>query len=84
MSYYYLTVRSVTYAQRGEQILSRRGIRCTIRRTPRFMEEQGCGYCLRLRSTDAGAAVQILADAGVPIRKVYVQRPDGQYEELVL
>lgn len=84
MRSYYITVRSVTYAQRGEQILSRRGFRCTIQRTPRWMEEQGCGYCLRVWTMDAGEAVRTLLDAQLPIRKVYVQREDGKLEELTV
>ena len=48
------------------------------------MEEQGCGYCLRVWTEDALQAAELLREAGVPIRKVYVQRPDGQLEELPL
>ena len=84
MKSYYITVRSVTYAQRGEQLLTRRGIRCVVQRTPRWMEEQGCGYCLRVWTMDAGEAVRILEDAGLPIRKVYARRSDGSLEELTV
>ena len=37
MKFYYITFRSVTYAQRGEQILHKEGIRCTLLRTPKWM-----------------------------------------------
>ena len=84
MKFYYITVRSVTFAQRGERILTGKGIRCTVQRTPRWMEEQGCGYCLRVWTDQIGQAVQLLNEAGVPIRKVYVQGPDGQLEERTL
>lgn len=84
MKSYYITVRSVTYAQRGEQILTRHGIRCAIQRTPRWMEEQGCGYCLRVWTVDVGEAVRILLDAQLPIRKVYARRGDGGLEELTI
>ena len=60
MNQYFITFRSVTMAQRGEGTLKRKGIRCTLQRTPRWMEEQGCGYCLRLRQEDAGQALQQL------------------------
>ena len=46
------------------------------------MEEQGCGYCLRLWTQDAGPAVERLQNSRVPMRKLYVQRSDGQLEEL--
>ena len=39
-----ITFRSVTPAQRGEAILKREGINCTLQRTPRSMQEKGCGY----------------------------------------
>lgn len=84
MRYYYLTFRSVTHAQRGERVLSGEGIRCQLLRTPRWMEEQGCGYCLRLWTEDAAGAVEALRRSRVPLRKVYVQRHDGQLEELAL
>ena len=82
MKFYYITFRSVTYAQRGEAVLQKAGIRCTLLRTPKWMEEQGCGYCLRLWTRDAGPAVERLHANRVPMRKLYVQRGDGQLEEL--
>lgn len=81
MKFYYITFRSVTYAQRGEQILQKEGIRCTLLRTPKWMEERGCGYCLRLWTDKVGPAVQLLRKAQVSLRKVYVQNKEGQLEE---
>ena len=81
MKFYYITFRSVTHAQRGERLLTGSGIRCVLLRTPRWMEEQGCGYCLRLWSDGPEEAVAILRRGKVPMRKVYAQRPDGQLEE---
>ena len=84
MSYYYITFRSVTYAQRGERTLQAAKIRCTLQRTPRWMEEQGCGYCLRLRTKELAPAAELLAREGVPFRKLYVQKAQGQLEEVTL
>ena len=81
---YLITFRSVTPAQRGESLLRRNAIDCTLRRTPRWMEEQGCGYCLRLRTADVMPAVQLLRAAQVPFRRVYVQTLDGEVEEVRL
>ena len=83
MRFYYITFRSVTYAQRGEAVLNGANIRCTLLRTPKWMEEQGCGYCLRLWTADARPAVERLRAHRVPLRKIYVQRQDGQLEELL-
>ena len=84
MKFYYITFRSVTFAQRGEKALTSSGIRCTLLRTPRWMEEQGCGYCLRLRTDDILSAVRLLRAAQVPFRRVYGQLPDGEVEEVHL
>ena len=84
MKFYYITFRSVTYAQRGEKVLSGTNIRCTLLRTPKWMEEQGCGYCLRLWTSDATPAVERLRQNKVPLRKIYTQRSDGQLEEVTL
>ena len=84
MRFYYITFRSVTFAQRGEKALKNGGIRCTLQRTPRWMEEQGCGYCLRLWTEDVTPAVDRLREERVPMRKVYSQREDGKLEELTV
>ena len=77
----YITFRSVTYAQRGERVLMGAGIGCTLQRTPKWMEQQGCGYCLRLWTQDVRPALEALRTAQVPLRKVYLQARDGQLEE---
>ena len=84
MKLYYITFRSVTYAQRGEKVLNGANIRCTLMRTPKWMEEQGCGYCLRLWTSDATAAVERLRESWIPLRKIYAQRSDGQLEEVTI
>lgn len=81
MKFYYITFRSVTFAQRGERALQQEGIRCTLLRTPKWMEQRGCGYCLRLWTADVVPALDALRRAGVPLRRVYLQQRDGQLEE---
>ena len=84
MKNYYITFRSVTYAQRGEKALAAAGISCALMRTPRWMEEQGCGYALRLHTSDVFPAVDLLRQKQIPLRKIYAQRADGQMEEVTL
>ncbi len=67
----YITFRSVTPAQRGQRILNQAGIYCTLQRTPRNLQEQGCGYCLRLRPGDTVNAVEVLRGNGVLYSRVY-------------
>ena len=84
MSMYFITFRSVTPAQRGEGLLRKNGLRCTLARTPRWMEEKGCGYCLRLPPKRIQEAVGLLRTGQVPFRKIYCQRDDGSVEEVLL
>lgn len=79
----FITFRSVTFGQRGQRLLEGNGIHCALQRTPRWMEEQGCGYCLRLHSGDCGAAAQLLRAHQVRFRKVYRQTEDGLEEVAV-
>ncbi len=84
MKQYYITFRSVTYAQRGEKLLGRNAIRCSLLRAPRWMEEQGCGYALKIWTRDVTEAVQQLRSAQLPLRRIYVQAGDGQLEEITV
>ena len=84
MKTYFVTFRSVTFAQRGESVLQKAGIGCKLQRTPRWMEAQGCGYCLRLNVKDVAAAMELLRQKQVPMRKLYLQLEDGNVQEVQL
>ena len=79
-----ITFRSVTVAQRGERTLRSGGVDGALQRTPRWMEERGCGYCLRVKPQDASRAVQLLRMAGVAFSKVLSTQEQGKAEELAL
>ena len=83
MSNYCITFRSVTLAQRGERALAREGQHCTVARTPRWMEERGCGYCLRLDSGDVERAVAVLEGQQIHFSKIYTTI-DGKPEDRLL
>lgn len=78
----YITFRTVTVAQRAERLLKSKGIDCMLQRTPRWMEERGCGYCLRLRPTDVPESLRRLKEGSIPFSKVYTQRSNGAVEEM--
>ena len=80
----FITFRSVTFAQRGERVLQKAGIDCVLQRTPKWMEAQGCGYCLRLGMQDAKTGVDLLRRQQVPMKRVYLQLEDGQMQEVQL
>lgn len=76
-----ITFRSVTFAQKAERALKKAGITCTMQRTPRELSQRGCGYCLRLRGTDAMAAVQLLREQEISYGKTYALIDSGRMEE---
>ena len=82
MNVYFITFRSVTYGQQGERLLKGSGVRCGLQRSPRWMEEQGCGYALRIWAAKIEPAAALLADRQIPMRRTYLQRQDGQLEEI--
>ena len=82
MRFYFITFRSVTYAQRAEKLLTQRGIRVSLMRTPRWMEEQGCGYALKLWSGDIAPVVKLLRENRLQLQKVYFQQENGELEEV--
>lgn len=79
-----ITFRSVTFAQRGERVLRSNRIACRMQRTPKHLTERGCGYCLRLQSTDIPAAMEFLRREKLPYEKVYAVKEDGSTQEWTL
>ena len=84
MRVFFITVRSVTFGQRAESVLKKGGFFVSLQRTPRWMEEQGCGYALKLMTVDIASAVSLLRENKIQLRRVYVQLEDGQMEEVIL
>lgn len=84
MKYCFITFRSVTFGQQGERLMQRNGIQALLQRTPNWMEQRGCGYCLRMKERDIAAAVQLLRENRVDFRRVYQRTEEGKLEELAL
>ncbi len=84
MRRFFVTFRSVTYAQRGERLLRQAGLGVSLQRTPRQMEERGCGYSLGIQEQEVDQALRLLRQAQVPFRKVYLREGDGNLEEVRL
>ena len=84
MGFYMFTFRSVTPSQRAERILKNSGYSCRLGRTPRWMEEQGCGYSLKIFDGEPTDVAMLLKNNGVAYRKIYLQKESGNMEELKL
>lgn len=82
MKVFFITFRSITYAQRGEQTLARAQVKCRIRRTPRWMEERGCGYGLEVTAPELTDVMTLLREQGIPWRKTWLLHRSGEVEEL--
>ena len=59
----WILVKTVTYAMKGRDVLTARGIPCKIERVPKT-KETGCGYALSVRG-DILYAENILQQNGV-------------------
>lgn len=79
-----ITFRSVTPAQRGESLLRREGIACTLQRTPKNLADQGCGYSLRLRCDRLTEATELMRRKGIAFRKAYRITEAGIPGEILL
>ena len=77
-----ITFRSITPVQRAEAILRRSGIRCGLQRTPKWMEEQGCGYSLRVPLSQIYPALDLIRGQNIQFRRVYYLRENGTAEEM--
>ena len=71
MKYYYITFRSVTYAQEGERVLRQAGIHAYLRRTPARMAKRGCGYTVVVRARDETRAKALFDREAVAYQNLY-------------
>jgi len=79
-----ITFRSITPAQRAEQVLRSKGISCRMLRTQRWMEARGCGYSLNLPIFLAMQAVELLRENQIPFQKIYQIQAGSKPEEMQL
>ena len=82
MKTFFLTFRSITQAQRAERAFAKAGMAVILRRTPRWMEERGCGYGVEVKGPELTACLEVLRRERIPFRKSYLLHPDGVAEEL--
>lgn len=73
MKMFCITFRSITPAQRAHRLLRMQNIDCVLQRTPRWMEERGCGYCLRMRPEAVQRAAALLRENELSFSKIYAE-----------
>lgn len=77
----YVTFRSITQAQRGREILEKDGISVELLRTPRNLQEKGCGYHLSVPESCLARALLLLRGGQAAYSRVYCKKADGIVEE---
>lgn len=80
MKDYLITFRSITLAQRAQAAMEGESVRCRLRRTPRWMEERGCGYAVEARLAALEQGTDILKNRGIGWKKAYLLTGDGVEE----
>ncbi|PWL72708.1 MAG: hypothetical protein DBY25_02370 [Clostridiales bacterium] len=68
-----ILLRSITYAYKARDYLSRRGINVSVMRTPAAFTKCGCGYSIRVRQ-DAELVAEMLERIGIKV--VGIERVD--------
>lgn len=79
---YLLTFKSLTYAQRGLNILSRAGIVGDIVRTPKSISSAGCGYGIRISGKDYIKANDLLSAVLIFPERIFSIDRSGKYSEV--
>ena len=82
MSDYFFTFRSVTAAMKGSRALERAGIKSALSRTPKSLQQQGCGYSLRVRAEALRQAQEILIKEEARFHKIYRKDAKEQWLEV--
>lgn len=78
MEKYYMTFRSVTYAQKGQRALEQEGLTCFLQRAPKWMSSRGCGYAVEVK--DIRTAAEILKRENAPWEKAFGVRGSKTWE----
>ena len=80
MSQICVTFRSITAAQNVARALEQAGLPAQVLRTPRALQEQGCGYCVRAPA-EPETIRQLLTDERIAFRRLYRRGADGAWQE---
>lgn len=67
----FITFRSITPAQRAQRLLRHSGIEAVLQRTPGYLRERGCSYCLRIDPKDTDRALLQLEGSDISYSKFY-------------
>lgn len=73
--------KSLTHAQRASKHLDKYGISTVISRPPMEINENSCGYSLKIQEHFLNKAIELLMEIDITHFKVYVCTTEGTYKE---
>ncbi|MCX7615258.1 MAG: DUF3343 domain-containing protein [Clostridiales bacterium] len=76
--------KSLTHAQRASKYLEKNGISTIISRPPMEINENSCGYALKIQEHFLNKAILMLKEVEISNFKVYVCTTNGTYKERIL
>lgn len=79
----FLTFEGVSSAMQAERVLRAAGLPVGVAPLPPAIRA-GCGFCLRLRRGDVGAARRALSAAGIPAGAAYQKAARAEAPEYLL
>ncbi len=74
--------RSVTYAQRAQFILHRKGYTATVVRPSVEIIGDSCGFAVKIAQRFLADAINILKTNGITPERVVIVAPDGNIHEV--
>lgn len=80
MEYYLFIARSITYAQRIENVLRHAGIPCQVFRAPMELSRQGCAYAIKIQKKYFLLAVKKIQGAKIGSVPIYLKTHNGYRE----
>ena len=79
---YYLTCRSLTFAQRSFKVLSMAGIKNILIRIPQEISGGGCGYALKIKGDLYLRAIGELKKYSLLPKRVFILENNGEFKEV--
>ena len=79
--HYLIIARSITHAQRIEQLLLRAGVHCCVFRAPMEVAGRGCAYAVRIGASSLQRALTVIHGAGLSPVSVFMSTKNGYQEE---
>ncbi len=64
---YNIKVGSITYAQRANKVLGRNNIKSSITRIKNPKATEGCGYAIKVNSSNIDALCELLRENGIRV-----------------